>query len=569
MKYLPSQLAYLTTDRDARTNLRALVKYLIFLVGLVTIYAVLFHLIKLNVEKEQHSWITGVYWTLVVMSTLGFGDITFTSDLGRLFSIVVLLSGVVFLLVVLPFLFIRLFYAPWLEARVRLRVPRHAPPGMNRHVIIARHDPIAAALIERLDSEDIPYLVIEPDPVRAGQLFGDNVWVIAGDNDNRLTYERGAAMAARMVLANCEDTTNTNITLTVRELAPELAVVAIVEQQESVDILELSGATAVVALKQQLGDYLANRVDVGRPEAHVVGEFRGLQIAELPAHDTRFAGVTVQATKLRQQTGLSVVGFWERGKLKPAHPQAVIHPDSVLVVAGTAAQVMRFNALLPEGTGETAPVLVIGAGRVGMAAARSLKRKGLQVHVIDRSERALQSLASEITTVFAGDAADRQLLDRAGIFAARSVVLTTNDDAVNIYLTVYCRRLNRDLRIVSRVTHARNLEAIHRAGADFVLSETTLGVEAVMSLLRGYPPVLLGEGVEFFSESVPASMAGRPLRESGIGSRTGLSVVALQHGEQLTAPLTSETILPAGSELILLGSHEQRTEFQRVFERSG
>ena len=569
MKYLPSQLAYLTTDRDARTNLKALVKYLAFLVGLVAIYAVLFHVIKLNVEKEQHSWITGLYWTLVVMTTLGFGDITFTSDIGRLFSIVVLLSGVVFLLVVLPFLFIRLFYAPWLEARVRLRVPRHAPPGMNRHVIIARHDPIAAALIERLDSEDIPYLVIEPDPVRAGQLFGDNVWVIAGDNDNRLTYERGAAMAARMVLANCEDTTNTNITLTVRELAPDLAVVAIVEQQESVDILELSGATAVVTLKQQLGDYLANRVDVGRPEAHVVGEFRGLQIAELPAHDTRFAGVTVQATKLRQQTGLSVVGFWERGKLKPAHPQAVIHPDSVLVVAGTAAQVMRFNALLPEGTGETAPVLVIGAGRVGMAAARSLKRKGLQVHVIDRSERALQSLASEITTVFAGDAADRQLLDRAGIFAARSVVLTTNDDAVNIYLTVYCRRLNRDLRIVSRVTHARNLEAIHRAGADFVLSETTLGVEAVMSLLRGYPPVLLGEGVEFFSESVPASLAGRPLRESGIGSRTGLSVVALQHGEQLTAPLTSETILPAGSELILLGSHEQRTEFQRVFEKSG
>ena len=90
-----------------------------------------------------------------------------------------------------------------------------------------------------------------------------------------------------------------------------------------------------------------------------------------------------------------------------------------------------------------------------------------------------------------------------------------------------------------------------------------------MSLLRGYPPVLLGEGVELFSDPVPPSLAGRPLRESGIGSRTGLSVVALQHGEQLTAPLTSETILPAGSELIMLGSHEQRTEFQRVFEKSG
>lgn len=43
---------------------------------------------------------------------LGFGDITFTSDLGRLFSIIVMLSGVVFLLIVFPFTFIQFFYAP-------------------------------------------------------------------------------------------------------------------------------------------------------------------------------------------------------------------------------------------------------------------------------------------------------------------------------------------------------------------------------------------------------------------------------------------------------------------------
>jgi len=95
--------------------LRALGRYLGFLGVFIGLYAVLFHLIKLHVEHEQHSWITGLSWTRVVMTTLGFGDITLTSDTGRVFSILVLLSGVVFLLVMLPFLFIRLFYAPWLE----------------------------------------------------------------------------------------------------------------------------------------------------------------------------------------------------------------------------------------------------------------------------------------------------------------------------------------------------------------------------------------------------------------------------------------------------------------------
>jgi Trk K+ transport system NAD-binding subunit len=565
MKFLSSQLAYLTTDREARGNLRTLGKYLLFLSALATLYAVLFHLIKLNVEHEQHSWVTGFYWTLVVMSTLGFGDIIFTSDVGRVFSIVVLLSGVVFLLVMLPFLFIRLFYAPWLEARVRLRAPREVPAEMRDHVIIAEYDPIAQGLIERLVAEQIPYVVIEPDPGRAGQLYGDRVWVLAGENDNRLTYERAAAPVARLLLANCEDTTNTNITLTVREVAPELPVVAIVEEEDSVDVLTLSGATTVLPLKQQLGDYLANRVDAGRPEAHVVGEFRRLQIAELPAHDTPFVGQTVRDTKLRQRTGLSVVGFWERGKLRPAFPQTAIQQDSVLVVAGTSAQIAALNALLPGTDDNSRPVLVIGAGKVGHAAARSLKRKRLRVHAIDRTEAALAPLAHDVDVTFAGDAADRRVLGRAGILTARSVLLTTNDDAMNIYLAVYCRRLNQDLRIVSRITHERNLEAIHRAGADFVLSYTTLGIEAVMSLLRGYPPVLLGEGVELFSMPVPASLSGRPLRESGIGSRTGLSVVALQQGEQLTTPLTSETVLPRGAELLMLGSHEQRAAFGEAF----
>jgi Trk K+ transport system NAD-binding subunit len=299
-----------------------------------------------------------------------------------------------------------------------------------------------------------------------------------------------------------------------------------------------------------------------------VGEFRGLQIAEMPAHDTAFVGKKVRDTKLRQTTGLSVVGFWERGKLRPAYPQTEIQSDSVLVVAGTRSQVTALNDLLPGGKVSSPPVLVIGAGKVGHAVARALKRRGLVVHAIDRSEAALAPLMPEVGAIFTGDAADRRLLERAGILAARSVVLTTNEDAMNIYLSVYCRRINPELRIVSRITHERNVEAIHRAGADFVLSYTTLGIEAVMSILRGYPPVLLGEGVELFSVPVPATLAGRPLRDSGIGSKTGLSVVALQQGDRLTAPLTSETVLATGAELVMLGSHEQRTAFNDAFRTS-
>ena len=553
---------------EARGNLRGLLTYVLTMAALVTVYAVLFHVIKVSVEGEEHSWITGFYWTLTVMTTLGFGDITFTSDIGRIFSIVVLLSGVVLLLVMLPFMFISLFYAPWLEARVRMRAPRRVPETMAGHVILIEHDPVAIGLIERLRTEHIPYYVIEADPPKAAAMVGEGISVIAGEIDSSTTYQRMNAAAARLLLANCEDTTNTNVTLTVREVAPDLPIAAIVEEDDSVDVLQLSGATTVLPLKQRLGEHLANRVNISGSDAHVIGAYRGLQIAELLARDSGLAGRTVRDTRLREKTGVSVIGVWERGKLKPAYPDFAIQADSVMVVAGAEAQIAALNAMTPGGHMTPPPVLIIGAGKVGHSAACALKQKGAAVSALDRDLAALAPMREDGVDVFHGDAADRALLGRAGIHRVASVLLSTNDDAMNIYLAVFCRRLNPSLRIVSRITHERNVEAIHRAGADFVLSYTTLGVESVMSLLRGHELIVLGEGVELFSVAVPPMLAGRPLAASGIGSATGMSVVALERGGTLVTALTRETVLDAGSMLVMLGSLEQRRKFAELFERS-
>ena len=148
--------------------------------------------------------------------------------------------------------------------------------------------------------------------------------------------------------------------------------------------------------------------------------------------------------------------------------------------------------------------------------------------MLDREAKALDTLAADVDAVYAGDAADRELIERAGIHRVASVLLTTNDDAMNIYLAVYCRRLNPGLRIVSRITHERNVEAIHRAGADFVLSYTSLGVESIMSLVSGDATVMLGEGVRLFEFRCRLPWPDGRSSKTGIGSRTGLSVVAME-----------------------------------------
>src|SRR5690606_14872066 len=152
-------------------------------------YSILFHVLMAR-ESREHSWVTGLYWTLTVMSTLGFGDITFQSDAGRLFSVVVLLSGVVFLLVLLPFTFIQFFYAPWMEAQRQRRAPRELPPDTHDHVILTQYDPLAMSLIERLDLYDRPYVVLEPELNRALELHELGVKVMVGDLDDEESYRR-------------------------------------------------------------------------------------------------------------------------------------------------------------------------------------------------------------------------------------------------------------------------------------------------------------------------------------------------------------------------------------------
>src|SRR5678815_5373593 len=116
MKSLSSVLSVTEHASGNTQNLRLVMMYLGMLLALITLYSVLFHYL-MSLEGQSHSWLTGFYWTLTVMSTLGFGDITFQSDLGRAFSIIVLLSGMVFLLILLPFTFIEFFYAPWMKSQ--------------------------------------------------------------------------------------------------------------------------------------------------------------------------------------------------------------------------------------------------------------------------------------------------------------------------------------------------------------------------------------------------------------------------------------------------------------------
>ncbi len=563
MKFLPSQLSYFARNRSSRVSLMNLLRFALLLAGLIALYSVIFHFI-MAYEGQSHSWVTGFYWTLTVMTTLGFGDITFHSDVGRIFSSVVLLSGVIFLLILLPFTFIEFFYAPWLKLQAESRAPSRLPAKTEGHVILTTLEPVTNNLIKKLEQYYYDYVLLVGDLNEALRLFDLGYKVVRGDLDSPETYRRVNAHRARLVATTNNDMVNTNIVSTVREVSETVPIMAVSNHRASVDVLQLAGADHVLQLSEMLGQALARRVVASDAPAHVVGQFDGLFFAEAPVGQLDPGGYTVRESKLRERVGVSVLGVWERGRFEIAGPETRIAAGTVLVLAGREEDIERYNQIYDHGAAHEEPIIIIGGGRVGRAVGRALGARDLDYRIVERDPARVR--ADNAARYVVGDAAELEVLQRAGILDTDTVVISTHDDDTNIYLTIYCRQLRPNVRIVSRATLERNVATLHRAGADFVMSYASMGANAILTLLDRSDVVMVAEGLNVFRVPMPPELAGRTLAQANVRRKTGSTVVAWQVGDDITLNPDPHTPMPRDGELIIIGTGAAEEEFLAEFE---
>lgn len=555
MKSLGLILGYMAGSSRQR-NLRLVGALLAVLVVMVAAYTVVFHWLMAR-EGRDHSWATGVYWTLTVMSTLGFGDITFESDAGRIFSVVVLVSGALFILVLLPFVFIQFVFMPWVAWRDANRTPRLLPEDTSGHVVLAGDGPVIDAVVRRAADAGVAYVLIVADPVEALAHHDAGRRVMVGDLDEPDTYRAARVGAAALVATTGSDPANTNIAFTVREISDEVPIVATASYEASVDILELAGCDEVLQLGELLGRAVARRV-LGRDgRSQVIGELGDLRIAEATATHPELVGRTLRRTEVRERANVHVVGTWERGTYQPAGPETLVEDGTVLVLAGSDRQLEAYDAAYGIPGLGVSPVIVIGGGRVGRAAGRVLAEAGFPYKLVEKRADRVSDAEHHVQ----GDAADLAVLEAAGIREASAVLITTHEDDVNVYLTIYCRRLRPDIQVISRANADRNVATLHRAGADAVLSYASLGASAIWNALGLDDTVVLAEGLEVVRVPVPTAVAGRTLAQSEIRGRTGCTVVAVTDGGALTVNPSIEAPLPVDGELVLIADPDSQRRF--------
>lgn len=541
-------------------NFIGLLRFVLILFCLVASFSVIFQLL-MRYEGQHHSWITGFYWTLSTMSTLGYGDISFFTDPGRLFSMLVLLSGIIFMLVLLPFTFIELFYEPWMEARAANLVPRSVSENMNGHVILTFYGPIASALIEKLTHFNYPYVVVLAELEEVTRLRDIGIIAIYGELNDPETYIRARVEHAAMVATTRSDIVNTSVVFTVRGITDKLPVIATARDEASIEILKLAGSSRVLDLTHLMAEALARRAKGGDQLTHIIGRIDDLLIAEVEANRTTLVGMNYLTAQ--QQTSASIIGFWLRGAFEVGQPESEIDANTVLLLCGSQQHLNEFDELYKSTNNhaQSKPVTIIGGGRVGRSTAAALARRGIEYRIVEK----LPNRIGNSDNCVLGDGADRKVLRKAGFDDAPTVIITTHDDETNIYLTIYYRLIRPDIQIINRSTLERNVAALHRAGSDMVMSYSSMGSNALFNLLKRSDILMIAEGLDVFKVAVPAGLAGKTLAEANFRHRTQCSVIGIDSEHKTMTNPGPDTVLPAEGEIVLIGTPESENEFLSLF----
>ena len=187
-----------------------------------------------------------IYFTMITVTTVGYGDIVPVTDRARLFDTFVvtpvrLFVWLIFLGTAYDFLFRRVW------ERWRMRVLQRELSG---HVIVAGHGTsgteAVVELIRRGRSRG-EIVVIDPRAEALEAAEAEGVVVLHGDATRNATLEAvKVASANALVVAAGRDDTSILIVLTARRLAPTLPISVVIRSEDNEALATQAGATTVI-----------------------------------------------------------------------------------------------------------------------------------------------------------------------------------------------------------------------------------------------------------------------------------------------------------------------------------
>jgi voltage-gated potassium channel len=216
-------------------------------------------------------------------------------------------------------------------------------------------------------------------------------------------------------------------------------------------------------------------------------------------------------------------------------------------------------------------VISCGYGRSGSVLAGQLFQAGVAVVVVDNDEQRCERAAKSGYLPLQGDASHDATLSEAGIDKARALCTVLPNDAMNVFITLTARNLNREISIIARGEYPETEPKLIQAGATrVVLPSATSAIHMADIITRPFALDYLQDselsaldkdlqklGLQMLTLALDETAQGRTVGDLEKEADVSLMVVALLRttGEKQESPALEEPLHP-GDRVVLIAHVE-------------
>jgi voltage-gated potassium channel len=248
-----------------------------------------------------------------------------------------------------------------------------------------------------------------------------------------------------------------------------------------------------------------------------------------------------------------------------------------LLLAGELEQILGKTRMTRDINHITDHIIVVGYGRIGRILSASLHRKQRPFVIVEGDAERCREAHDRGYLYVNGDATDDEVLLRAGVARARTLVSALPNDANNVFITLTSRNLNSKLKIIARAEHSTSERKLRQAGADQIVMPSTIGAQQMGRMItRPHTADLLERLAESGTLSFEAdeieipqqhSLVGKTLRESGAPTDFEVLILAGKHASGEISLGTDPNCRLAPRDVLLIVAERSKVAAFRAHHR--
>ena len=302
---------------------------------------------------EKWRFLDAIYMTVITLGTVGFKEVHDLSDMGKAFTMLLIVGGVSVLGYIVGSLAQIMF-----EGQIQRVIGRKSMDkkieALKEHYIICGFGRIGSLICKGFHANGVPCVVVEKLPEASEKLNEDGYLNMRGDATlDETLLKAGIKRAKGLISVVTSDTDNVYITLTARGLNPDLYILARSGEEGSDIKLKRAGANKVVSPYVIGGSRMAQ--SILRPnvvdfiEIATGSEHMDLQMEEITIYPKSvFVGETLISSGFRKETGVIIIGIKKHnGKMVfNPHSQVKIEGNDTLIVLGEPSSIVKLEELV-------------------------------------------------------------------------------------------------------------------------------------------------------------------------------------------------------------------------------